>query len=66
LNKVYLTPRFLIHEAAHLANLDESSTIREEFYCHQGATKEAKCPVVDAIHNVDAWSHFIEELAYTI
>lgn len=66
LNKPYLTPRFMIHEAAHLAKLDADSNLREEFYCHQGATAEEKCPVVDAIHNVDAWSHFIEELAYTI
>jgi hypothetical protein len=66
INKVYLTPRFLIHEAGHLAGLDENASFREEFYCYQGATKEEKCPVVDAIHNVDAWSHFIEELAYTI
>jgi hypothetical protein len=66
INKVYLTPRFLIHEAGHLARLDENASLREEFYCYQGATKEEKCPVVDAIHNVDAWSHFIEELASTI
>jgi len=66
INKVYLTPRFLIHEAAHLARLDENASLREEFYCHQGATKDEKCPVIDAIHNVDAWSHFIEELSYTI
>lgn len=66
INKVYLTPRILIHEAAHLAQLDENTNLREEFYCFQGATKEEKCPVPDALHNVDAWSHFIEELAYTI
>ena len=66
LNKVNLTPRILIHEAGHLAKLDENTSLNEEFYCFQGATKEEKCPVVDAFHNVDAWSHFIEELAYTI
>jgi hypothetical protein len=66
IHKVELTPRYLIHEAAHLARLDEGASIREEFYCSMGATKEEKCPVVDAIHNVDAWSHFIEELAFTI
>ncbi len=66
MNKVYLTPRILIHEAGHLAKLDQNTSLGEEFYCFQGATKEEKCPVVDAIHNVDAWSHFIEELASTI
>jgi hypothetical protein len=66
INKAYLTPRILIHEAGHLAQLDENTNLREEFYCFQGATKEEKCPVPDALHNVDAWSHFIEELAYTI
>ncbi|HWO03106.1 MAG TPA: DUF4157 domain-containing protein [Blastocatellia bacterium] len=66
LHKTYLTPRYLIHEAGHLAGIDKNTSLREEFYCDQGATKEEKCPVLDAIHNVDAWSHFIEELAYTI
>ncbi|MBA2659085.1 MAG: hypothetical protein H0U72_05935 [Nitrosospira sp.] len=66
INKVHLTPRILIHEAGHLAKLDENTSLNEEFYCFQGAAKEEKCPVVDAFHNVDAWSHFIEELAYTI
>ncbi len=65
INKVYLTPRFLIHEAGHLAGLNART--RDELYCTDlPATEEDKCPVVDAIHNVDAWSHFIEELAYTI
>jgi hypothetical protein len=64
IHKVYLTPRYLIHEAGHLAGL--ATPTRDEMYCDQGATKEDKCPVVDAFHNVDAWSHFIEELAFTI
>jgi hypothetical protein len=74
--KVYKEPRYLIHEAAHLARLDRDTTAREEFYCHEGLTKEAKqsgataegdkCPVSDAWHNVDAWSYFIEDLSYTI
>jgi hypothetical protein len=61
-----LTPRMLIHEAGHLAKLDQNTSLREEFYCFQAATKDEKCPVVDAIHNVDAWSHFINELSFTI
>jgi len=62
---VPLTPRFLIHEACHLAGLNKPS--RDEMYCHQGtATKEDKCPVVNAFHNADAWSFFIEESSYTI
>jgi hypothetical protein len=62
---VYKTPRFLIHEAGHLAGLNVHT--RDELYCtDRPTTEEDKCPVVDAIHNVDAWSHFIEELAYTI
>jgi hypothetical protein len=64
--KPFMAPRALIHEAAHLANLDRNASIREEFYCHQGATKDEKCPVIDPLHNVDAWSYFIQELAYTI
>jgi hypothetical protein len=64
INPVSSTPRFLIHEAGHLAGLNTPT--RDELYCHQEATKEDKCPVVDAIHNVDAWSHFIEELSYTV
>ena len=66
MTKLPLAPRMLIHEAGHLANLDRNTSLNEEFYCFQGATKDEKCPVVDAIHNVDAWSHFIEELAFTI
>lgn len=61
-----LTPRMLIHEAGHLANLDQNTSLREEFYCFQAATKDEKCPLIDAIHNVDAWSHFINELSFTI
>jgi hypothetical protein len=64
INPVSSTPRFLIHEAGHLAGLNTPT--RDELYCSQEATREDKCPVVDAIHNVDAWSHFIEELSYTI
>jgi hypothetical protein len=64
IHKVYLTPRYLIHEAGHLAGVN--SPTRDELYCHQEATKEDKCPVVDAIHNVDAWSHFIEDVASSI
>jgi hypothetical protein len=64
--KLPLTPRMLIHEAGHLANLDQNASLREEFYCFQAATKEEKCPLIDAIHNVDAWSHFINELSFTI
>ena len=64
IHKVYLTPRYLIHEAGHLAGVNTPS--RDELYCHQEATKEDKCPVVDAIHNVDAWSHFIEDVASSI
>jgi hypothetical protein len=38
-----------------------------EFYCSQAATKDEKCPVPDdALRNVGAWSHFIEELAFTL
>ena len=66
MTRLTLTPRMLIHEAGHLANLDQNTSLREEFYCFQAATKDEKCPVVDAIHNVDAWSHFIEELSFTI
>ena len=64
IHKVYLTPRYLIHEAGHLAGVNAPT--RDELYCHQEATKEDKCPVVDAIHNVDAWSHFIEDVAASI
>lgn len=66
MTKLPLAPRMLIHEAGHLANLDQNTSLNEEFYCFQAATKDEKCPLVDAIHNVDAWSHFIEELAFTI
>jgi hypothetical protein len=66
MTRLPLTPRMLIHEAGHLANLDQNTSLREEFYCFQAATKDEKCPVVDAIHNVDAWSHFINELSFTI
>jgi hypothetical protein len=66
MTRLPLSPRILIHEAGHLANLDQNTSLREEFYCFQAATKDEKCPVVDAIHNVDAWSHFIEELSFTI
>ena len=63
--KVHLTPRSLIHEAGHLAGVNTPS--RDEMYCHQGEiTKDDKCPVVDAIHNADAWAHFINELSYSI
>jgi hypothetical protein len=63
--KVHVTPRYLIHEAGHLAGVNKPS--RDELYCHQGeVTKDDKCPVVDAFHNADAWAHFIEELSYTI
>jgi len=66
LEKQYSLIRYLIHEAAHLANIDDpGATV--EFYCSQAATKDEKCPVPgDALRNVDAWSHFIEELAFTI
>jgi len=64
IHKVYSTPRYLIHEAGHLAGVNTPT--RDELYCHQEATKEDKCPVVDAIHNVDAWSHFIEDVASSI
>jgi hypothetical protein len=66
MTKLSQTPRVLIHEAGHLANLDQNASLREEFYCFMGATKDEKCPVVDAIHNVDTWSHFINELSFTI
>jgi hypothetical protein len=66
INKVYDMPRTLIHEAAHLAGLDQDSTVPVEMYCFEGRTKEEKCPVIDPIHNVDAWSYFIEELSFTI
>ncbi|MCM3902534.1 MAG: M35 family metallo-endopeptidase, partial [Pyrinomonadaceae bacterium] len=64
IHKVYSTPRYLIHETGHLAGVNTPT--RDELYCHQEATKEDKCPVVDAIHNVDAWSHFIEDVASSI
>ena len=64
IHKVHLTPRYLINEAGHLAGVNTPT--RDELYCHQEATKEDKCPVVDAIHNVDAWSHFIEDVASSI
>lgn len=65
IHKVELTPRTLIHEAGHLAGVNTPS--RDEMYCHQGEiTKDDKCPVVDAIHNADAWAHFIDELSYTV
>jgi hypothetical protein len=67
LHPVYKTVRMLIHEAAHLANLDANAERPwMELYCSQGATKTEKCPVPDAIHNVDAWSHVIDDLSATI
>lgn len=66
MTKLATAPRVLIHEAGHLANLDQNTSLNEEFYCFQAATKDEKCPLVDAIHNVDAWSHFINELSFTI
>ena len=59
------TPRILIHEACHLAGINKPT--RDELYCHMGTpTKEDKCPVVDAFHNADAWSFFIDESSYTV
>lgn len=67
LNPVDKTVRMLIHEAAHLARLDANAERPwMELYCSQGATKTEKCPVPDAIHNVDAWSHVIDDLSATI
>jgi len=64
IHKVYKTPRYLTHEAGHLAGVNTPT--RDEMYCDQGATKDDKCPVIDALHNADAWSHFIEDVASSI
>lgn len=67
LHPVAGTVRMLIHEAAHLAKLDANAEKPwMEMYCSEGADKTEKCPVPDAIHNVDAWSHFIDDLSATI
>jgi hypothetical protein len=67
LHPVAGTVRMLIHEAAHLAKLDANAEKPwMEMYCSEGASKTEKCPVPDAIHNVDAWSHFIDDLAATV
>lgn len=67
LHPVAGTVRMLIHEAAHLAKLDANAEKPwMELYCSEGAGKTEKCPVPDAIHNVDAWSHFIDDLSATI
>lgn len=67
LHPVAGTVRMLIHEAAHLARLDANAEKPwMEMYCSEGASKTEKCPVPDAIHNVDAWSHFIDDLAATV
>ncbi len=67
LHPVAGTVRMLIHEAAHLARLDaDAEKPWMELYCSQGASRTEKCPVPDAIHNVDAWSHVIDDLGATI
>lgn len=67
LHPVAGTVRMLIHEAAHLAKLDANAEKPwMEMYCSEGASKTEKCPVPDAIHNVDAWSHVIDDLAATV
>ena len=62
--KVHLAPISLLHEAGHLAGVNAPT--RDELYCHQRATPEDKCPVVDAIRNADAWAYFIDNLGATI
>ena len=67
LHPVATTVRMLIHEAAHLAKLDANAEKPwMETYCSEGASATEKCPVPDAIHNVDAWSHVIDDLAATV
>lgn len=67
LHPVAGTVRMLIHEAAHLARLDANAEKPwMEMYCSEGASKTEKCPVPDAINNVDAWSHVIDDLAATV
>jgi hypothetical protein len=67
LHPVASTVRMLIHEAAHLAKLDANAEKPwMELYCSEGASRTEKCPVPDAIHNVDAWSHVIDDLAATV
>jgi hypothetical protein len=67
LHPVATTVRMLIHEAAHLAKLDANAEKPWlETYCSEGASKTERCPVPDAIHNVDAWSHVIDDLAATV
>ena len=57
----------LIHEAAHPARLNANAERPwMELHCCQGATGTEKCAVPDAIYNVDAWSHVIDDLSATI
>jgi hypothetical protein len=66
------TPRYLLHEAAHLANVDIASKFRgrDEFYCTMDDKFnywENPCPDgIDNINNADAWSYFIDRLSITV
>jgi hypothetical protein len=63
------TPRWLIHEGCHLADLDaDNRHPNNEFYCTMDEENfdywENPCPIdIDNIHNADAWSFFIDRLS---
>jgi Domain of unknown function (DUF4157) len=67
------TPRYLIHEACHLAEVDIDNFFTRrnvEEYCHSGGEKQdywnKPCPAdVDNLKNADAWSFFIDRLSIT-
>lgn len=63
------TPRWLIHEGCHLADLDAKNRHpNNEFYCTMDEENfdywKNPCPMdIDNIHNADAWSFFIDRLS---
>lgn len=72
--KLTETPRFLIHEGCHLADIDIANKFSQkglEEYCktEEGGSKywDNPCPVMsETLTNADAWSYFIERLSLRV
>jgi hypothetical protein len=67
--KLTETPRFILHEGCHLADVDINnflSKMHSEGYCkpEKGKSWENPCPDDnDNLTNADAWSYFIDRLS---
>jgi predicted SprT family Zn-dependent metalloprotease len=72
--KLTETPRFLIHEGCHLADVDITNKFSQkglEEYCktEESGSKywDNPCPVIsETLTNADAWSYFIERLSLKV